>query len=41
MFPREFSMLDVDGTRVSLLFLDTDLREVVDQHLGLDLEFPR
>jgi hypothetical protein len=41
MLPREFGMLDIERTRVRLLFLDADLRQVVDQYLGLDLEFTR
>ena len=41
MFPGQFGVLDVQGTRVRLLFLNADLGKVIDQHLGLDLEFPR
>jgi hypothetical protein len=41
VFAREFRMLDIDRARVRFLFLDADLRQVVDQHLRLDLEFPR
>jgi hypothetical protein len=41
MFPRQLRVLDVDGARVCLLFLDTDLRQVVDQDLGLDLKLSR
>jgi hypothetical protein len=41
MLPRQFGMLDIERTRVRLLFLDADLRQVVDQYLGLDLEFTR
>jgi len=34
-------MLHVDRARVRFLFGDADLRQVVDQHFRLDLEFPR
>jgi len=37
---REFGVLDVDRTRMGLLFGDADLGEILDQDLGLDLEFP-
>jgi hypothetical protein len=40
MFPRQFGVLDIERARVRFLILDADLRQVVDQHLGLDLEFP-
>jgi hypothetical protein len=40
MLPHQFGVLDVERTRVRLLLGDADLRQVVDQHLGLDLEFP-
>jgi hypothetical protein len=40
MLSRQLGVLDINRTRVRLLFLDADLRQVVDQHLGLDLEFP-
>jgi hypothetical protein len=36
----EFGVLDIDRTRVRLLFFDADLGEILDQDLGLDLEFP-
>jgi hypothetical protein len=41
VFPRQLGVLDINRARVRLLFLDADLRQVVNQHLGLDLEFPR
>jgi hypothetical protein len=41
MLPRQLGVLDIERARVRLLVLDADLRQVVDQHLGLDLEFPR
>jgi hypothetical protein len=41
VFPRQFGVLDIERARVRFLILDADLRQVVDQHLGLDLEFPR
>ncbi len=40
VFPSQFGVLDVQRARVRLLFLNADLGKVVDQHLGLDLEFP-
>jgi hypothetical protein len=41
MLACEFRMLDVDRARVRFLFCNADLRQVVDQHLRLDLKFPR
>jgi hypothetical protein len=41
VFAREFRMLDIDRAGVGFLFFDTDLGQVVDQDLRLDLEFPR
>ncbi len=41
MLAHEHGVLDVDRARVRLLFGDADLGQVVDQHLGFDLEFPR
>jgi hypothetical protein len=41
MLPRQFGVLNIDRTRVSLPFFNTDLRQVVDQHLGLDLKLAR
>jgi hypothetical protein len=38
---REFGVLDVDRARVRLFLSDADLGQVIDQHLGLDLELPR
>jgi hypothetical protein len=37
---REFGVLDINGTRVGLLFFDADLREILDEDFGLNLEFP-
>jgi hypothetical protein len=37
----EFGVLDIDRTRVRLLFGDADFGQVVDQHLRLDLKLPR
>jgi hypothetical protein len=37
---REFGVLDINGTRVGLLLGDADLREILDEDFGLDLEFP-
>lgn len=36
----EFGVLDINRTRMGLLFLDANLGEILDQDLGLDLEFP-
>jgi hypothetical protein len=41
MLAHEHGVLDVDRARVRFLFFDADLGQVVDQHLGFDLEFPR
>jgi hypothetical protein len=41
MFPRQLGVFDINRARVRLLLFDADLRQVVDQYLGLDLEFPR
>jgi hypothetical protein len=40
MLPHQLGVLEIKRARVRLLFLDADLRQVVDQHFGLDLEFP-
>ncbi|HKV03838.1 MAG TPA: hypothetical protein VJO53_01895 [Candidatus Acidoferrales bacterium] len=40
MLPRTFGVFDINRARVRFLFLDADFGQVVDQHLGLDLEFP-
>ncbi len=36
----EFGMIEVERARVRLLLRDANLREVLDQDFGLDLEFP-
>jgi len=36
----EFGMLDIERARVRLLLGDANLRQVLDQDFGLDLEFP-
>jgi hypothetical protein len=41
MFPRQFGVFDIERARVRLFIFDADLRQEVDEHLGLDLEFPR
>jgi len=41
MLPDLFGVLDIKRTRMRLLVVDADLGQVVDQHLGLDLEFSR
>ena len=41
MLAHQLGVLDIDRARMRLLLGDADLRQVVDQHLGLDLEFPR
>jgi hypothetical protein len=41
MFPREFRVLEIERAGVRLFLLDADLRQEVDQHFGLNLEFPR
>jgi hypothetical protein len=40
MLPHQLGVLDVERARVRLLVRDADLRQVFDQHLGFDLEFP-
>jgi hypothetical protein len=40
MFANKFRMFNVERTRVRLLLGDTDLRQILDQHLRLDLELP-
>jgi hypothetical protein len=39
MLPHKFGVVQVERARVRLLVLDADLRQVIDQHLGLYLEF--
>jgi hypothetical protein len=41
MFSYELGVVEVERTRVGLFFSDANLREIVDQNLGFDLEFPR
>jgi hypothetical protein len=38
---RELGVFHVDRARVRLFLRDADLGQVVDQHLCLDLKFPR
>jgi hypothetical protein len=38
MLAHEFGVLDIERTRVRLLLRDADLRQVLDQHLGLDFK---
>jgi hypothetical protein len=40
MLPRQLGVIQIERTRVRLLVRDADLRQEIDQHLGLDLEFP-
>jgi hypothetical protein len=40
MLPHLLGMMQIERTRVGLLVRDADLRQEIDQHLGLDLEFP-
>jgi len=40
MLAREFGMLNIERTRVRLLFGHADFREKIDQDFGLDLQFP-
>jgi len=39
MLPHQFGMIQVERARVRLLVRDADFRQVIDQDLGLDLEF--
>jgi len=41
MFARQFGVFDIERARVRLLVFNADLGQEVDQHLCLDLEFPR
>jgi hypothetical protein len=41
MFPREFGLVEIERARVRLLFSDADFRKEIDQHLRLNLKFPR
>jgi hypothetical protein len=41
MLAHEFGVRDINRTRVCLFFGNADLGQVVDQHLRLDLKFPR
>ena len=40
MLAHEFGVGEIERARVGLLFCDADLREVVDQDLGLDFQLP-
>jgi hypothetical protein len=40
MFPHEFGVAQIERARVSLLLVDANFREIIDQDLGLDLELP-
>jgi hypothetical protein len=39
MLPHEFGVVKVERARVGLLLCNSDLGQIVDQDLGLDLEF--
>jgi hypothetical protein len=39
MLPHKFGVVEVERARVRLLVRDTDLGQVIDHDLGLDLEF--
>jgi hypothetical protein len=41
MFPHQYGVLDIDRAGMRLLLRDADFRQVIDQDLRLDLEFPR
>jgi hypothetical protein len=40
MLPRKFGVVEIERTRVRLLLGDADFRQKVDEHFGLDFEFP-
>jgi hypothetical protein len=40
MLANELRMREIERTGVRLFFCDADLGQVLDQHFGLDLEFP-
>jgi hypothetical protein len=39
MLPHQFGVVEVERARVRLLVRDADLGQIIDQDLGLDLEF--
>jgi hypothetical protein len=39
MLSDQLCVIDIDRTRVRLLFCDADLGQKIDQHLGFDFEF--
>jgi hypothetical protein len=41
MLAGQLGMLDVERTRMRLFLRDANLREKIDQHLGLNLKFSR
>ena len=41
MFAHPYGGVDIDGTRVGLLFCNTGFRQIIDDRLGLDLELAR
>lgn len=40
MFPHEFGVAQIERARMSLLLVDANFREIIDQDLGLDFELP-
>jgi hypothetical protein len=38
MLADQLGMFDIDRARMGLFFGDADLGQIIDQHLGLDLE---
>lgn len=40
MLAHELGVIEIERTRVRLLLGNPDLRQVFDEHLGLDLQFP-
>jgi hypothetical protein len=41
MLAGQLGMFDIDRARVRLFFGDADLGQIIDQHLGFDLELSR
>jgi hypothetical protein len=41
MLPHKHGMINIDGTRVSLLLGYADLGKIINQHLRLDLQLSR
>jgi hypothetical protein len=39
MLAHQYRVIHIDRARVRLLLVDANLRQIVDQHLGLDFEF--